>query len=228
MSQWCEGKMTKPGCPLEKPRVGTRGYAMAPESGGGRRLAPQALVLEGNHARAVPALQAPHDEMPAGQRLEMVGEGRIDRRAADRAQDRCRLGGELLAHHDAEARGDLRNQPRDDRRGLGADALGGDKARAVADRFGERGADGEIAALEAPPPRPPGRRGRTLRRRRMRRRGRSNPRPPRARFRRSSAEGWSSRSAVRSAAPPTRARLRRRRTPQRQAYEHDSRAWPAL
>ena len=35
-----------------------------------------------------------------------------DRRAADRAQDRRRLRGHLLAHHDSEARGDLRNQPR--------------------------------------------------------------------------------------------------------------------
>ena len=85
---------------------------------------------------------------PARQRLEMVGEGGVDRRAADRAENRRRLGGELLAHHNAEARGDLRNQPRHHRRGKGGDPLSGDKARAVADRLGERGPNREIPALE--------------------------------------------------------------------------------
>src|ERR1700679_1608713 len=93
-------------------------------------------------------LQAPHDEMPAGQGLEMIGEGGVDRRAADRAQNRRRLGGDLLAHHDSEARRDLRNQPRDDRRGLGGDAFGGDETRTVADRLSERGPNREIPALE--------------------------------------------------------------------------------
>src|SRR5208282_6024898 len=94
------------------------------------------------------ALQAPYDEMAAGQRLKMVGEGGVDRRAADRAENRRRLRGDFLADHDAEAGGDFRNEPRDDRRGLGAETFVGDEARAVADRFGQRGADGEIPALE--------------------------------------------------------------------------------
>ena len=72
-------------------------------------------------------LQAPDDEMPARQRLEMVGEGGVDRRAADRAEDWRRLGRDLLAHHDAETRGDLRDQPRDHRRGKGGDPLAATK-----------------------------------------------------------------------------------------------------
>ena len=155
----------------------------------------------------------------------MVGEGGVDRRAADRAQDRRRLGGDLLAHHDSEARGDLRNQPRHHWRGKGGDPLSGDKARAVADRLGERGPNGEIAALERRSLRPPVRRARTLRRRRKQPPERSDPRLPRARSRRSSAEGWWSRSAVRAAAPPAPARLRRPRTPRRRAY---GRGWLAL
>ena len=163
---------------------------------------------------------------PRAKRLEMVGEGGVDRRAADRAQDRRGLGGDLLAHHDAEARGDLRNQPRHHRRGKGGDPLSSDKARAVGDRLGERGPNGEIPALEGAPLRPLVRRARTLRRRRKRLRGRSDPRPPRARSRRSSAGGSWSRSAVRSAAPPAPARLRRRRTQRRRACERGSRALP--
>ena len=69
-------------------------------------------------------LEAPHDEMTARERLEMLGERRVDRRAADRADDRRRLGRELLADDDAEARRDLGDEPRDERRRLGADALG--------------------------------------------------------------------------------------------------------
>ena len=101
----------------------------------------------------MPALEATHDEMPAGERLEMVGEGGVDRRPAERAQDRRGLRRQLLAHRDAEARGDQRHQPGDRRRGLGGDPLGGDEARAVGDRLGERGPDGEIAALERRLPR---------------------------------------------------------------------------
>src|ERR1700722_5155185 len=115
----------------------------------------QALVFEGDDARAVLALQAPDDEMPAGQGLEMIGEGGVDRRAADRAQDRRGLGGDLLAHHNAKARGDLRNQPRDHGRGKGGDPLSGDKARAVGDGLGERGPNREITALERRFPIPP-------------------------------------------------------------------------
>ena len=61
--------------------------------------------------------------MAARQRLEMIGEGGVDRRAADRAEDRRRLRGDLLAHHDSEARRDLRDQPRHDRRGVSGDPL---------------------------------------------------------------------------------------------------------
>src|SRR5208283_465470 len=71
-------------------------------------LAAQALVFEGDEARAALALQAADDEMAAGQRLEMIGEGGVDRRAADRAENRRRLRGDFLAHHDPEAGGDLR------------------------------------------------------------------------------------------------------------------------
>ena len=77
------------------------------------------------------ALQAPHDEMAAGEGLEMVGEGGVDGRAADRAENRRRLRGKLFADHDPEARGDLRDQPRHDRRGLRAEPLLSDKARAL-------------------------------------------------------------------------------------------------
>ena len=68
------------------------------------------------------ALQPADDEMAARQGLKMFGEGGVDRRAADRADHRHGLGGEFLADRDAEARGDLRDQPRDDRRRLAGEA----------------------------------------------------------------------------------------------------------
>ena len=94
------------------------------------------------------ALQAPDDEMAAREGLEMVGEGGVDRRAADRAENRRRLCGQLLADDDAETRGDLRDEPRHERHRMSAEPLLRDKARAVAHRFGERGANREIAAFE--------------------------------------------------------------------------------
>src|SRR5208282_2174136 len=98
-------------------------------------FASQALILEGDQARAVLALQAPDDEMAAGEGLEMVGEDGVDRRAADRPENRRRLCRQLLADDDAETRGDLRYQPRRDGHGMGAEPLLRDKARAVAHRF---------------------------------------------------------------------------------------------
>ena len=77
---------------------------------GARRLAPEALVFESDEVRPVSPLEPAHDEMAARQRLEMLGEGGVDRRAADRAEDRRRLRRDLLADHDAEARGDLRDE----------------------------------------------------------------------------------------------------------------------
>ena len=139
----------------------------------------------------------------------------IDRRAADRADDRHGLGGEFLAGDDAKTRGDLGDQPRArPARHRGAEAAPGEKARAVGDRAGERGAHREIAALdrrlagfaaerehfEAGEARLPGRRC-----------------PPllRARSGRSSASVSSSKSAARrrSRSVRTLRRSRRRRPP---------------
>ena len=86
--------------------------------------------------------------MAARQRLEMIGEGGVDRRAADRADDRHGLGGELLADRRR------RNAPRFAKPAARRPAPtrprrpAQQKARAFADRLGERGAHGEIAALE--------------------------------------------------------------------------------
>ena len=52
------------------------------------------------------SLKSADDEMAPRHRLEMVGKGGIDRRASDRAENRHRLGGELLADGDAESRCD--------------------------------------------------------------------------------------------------------------------------
>ena len=57
-------------------------------------------------------LEAPHDEMTARERLEMLGERCVDRRSADRADDRRRLGRELFADDDTEARRDLGDESR--------------------------------------------------------------------------------------------------------------------
>src|SRR5271157_5186852 len=86
--------------------------------------------------------------MAACEGLEMIGEGGVDRRAADRPENRRRLCRQLLADDDAKTRGDLRYQPRRDRHGMGPKPLLRNKARAVAHRFGERGANREIAAFD--------------------------------------------------------------------------------
>ena len=57
---------------------------------------------------AIFALQPTHGEMALGQRLEMVDEGEIDRRAADGAERGRRLGEKFLADDEAEPRADLR------------------------------------------------------------------------------------------------------------------------
>ena len=55
---------------------------------------------------------------------------RLTRRAADRADDRHRLGGEFLAGDDAEARGDLGDQPGEEWRAFARPGPAGEEARA--------------------------------------------------------------------------------------------------
>src|ERR1700690_1558531 len=95
-------------------------------------------------------LETSDDEMAARQGLEMFGESEIDRRAADRADNRHRLGGEFLPGDEAEARGDLGDQPCEERRAVTGEAASGEKARAFGDRAGDRRAHGEIAAPDRP------------------------------------------------------------------------------
>src|SRR5271163_4145810 len=86
--------------------------------------------------------------MAARHRLEMVGEDSVDRGAADRSENRHRLGGELLADGYPESRGDLADQPHHHRGRLPGHALSQDETGALADQSRERGANGEIAALD--------------------------------------------------------------------------------
>src|SRR5271170_544343 len=94
------------------------------------------------------SLQPAHDEMAARHRLEMIGEDCVDRGAADRSENRHRLGGELLADGYAESRGDLADQPHHHRGRLPRYALLQDETGALADQSRKRGANGEIAALD--------------------------------------------------------------------------------
>ena len=80
--------------------------------------------------------------------LEMVGEDDVDRCAADRAENRHRLGGELLADEDANRAATCADQPHQIGAVSPATPRCSDEPGALADRSRERGANGEIAALD--------------------------------------------------------------------------------
>ena len=123
-------------------------------SGSGGRLdlvrlvrAGDALVFGADGLRAVDALEPPHGEMALRQRLEMIHEGEIDRRAAGGPERRRRLGDQFLADDEAESRSDLRQQPEQGGRGLVDDAPAGDIARGLGHRARQQAANGEIAGF---------------------------------------------------------------------------------
>ena len=60
---------------------------------------PSLVVSPAHRSLAVGPLQATHDEMSAGERLKMIDEGGVDRRATDRPDNRNGLGGDLLRDH---------------------------------------------------------------------------------------------------------------------------------
>ena len=107
----------------------------------------QPLVLRPHRLPAVGALEPADGEVAAGHILEMIDEGVVHRRSAERAHDRQRLRGELLGDHHAEAGCDLRDEADQDRGAFLDDAAFGDEARGLGDRFRQHAAHHEIAAL---------------------------------------------------------------------------------
>jgi len=71
---------------------------------------PEPLVFGAHDIGTVGALQPAHREMPAGQFLEMLDEGEVNRCPAHSSYNSDGLCGDLLRHDDAEARSDLRRE----------------------------------------------------------------------------------------------------------------------
>ena len=108
---------------------------------------PDFLIGGADRILAVDALEAPDREMAAGDGLEMVREGGVQGGAAERADHRHGLGGELLRHHQTEARGDLGREADEHGRALLDQAALGNVTGGLRDGFRQRAADREVAAL---------------------------------------------------------------------------------
>src|ERR1700722_4443204 len=111
-------------------------------------LVAQSLVFETHDIRAIGPFEPSDREMAAGDGLEVLDKGEIDRGAADGADHRQGLSGDLFADHHAETRRDLGDEPDQDRRRLVGEAVVYNETRAIADCLGERAADREILALQ--------------------------------------------------------------------------------
>jgi hypothetical protein len=105
------------------------------------------IVLCADPFLPVETLEAAHREVPAGYLLEMVHKRVVHRCAAERADHRQGLGGDLLADHDAETRGDLSNELQNDRRAFLDHAAFSDETGRLCDCLGKHAADGEVSAL---------------------------------------------------------------------------------
>lgn len=85
--------------------------------------------------------------MTTGDVLEMLDERVIHRSAAERADDREGLRGNLLRDYQSEASSDLSYELQQDRRSFLEEAAFSDEAGGFRHRLGEHTSNGEISAL---------------------------------------------------------------------------------
>ena len=85
--------------------------------------------------------------MTTGHLLEVLDERVVHRGTPKGADDRKRLGGDLLRHHQPEARRDLGDELKENGRSLLDDATLGNEPRGFGYRLGEHASNREITAL---------------------------------------------------------------------------------
>ena len=93
------------------------------------------------------ALEPAHQEVPAGDALEVLQEQGVDQGPSGGAEDRDRLGRDLLGDHQPETRGDGGDQADQGRRARVGGAPAGQVAQGVGDHRGEGRAHAEVAGL---------------------------------------------------------------------------------
>src|ERR1700681_2995505 len=105
------------------------------------------VVFIADRILAVEPLEPPDRKMAPSYVLEVLDERIVYRGASKGADDRKRLRGYLLGHHQSEARRDLGDELQEDGRSLVDDATLGNEPCGFGYRFGEHASNREISAL---------------------------------------------------------------------------------
>ena len=86
----------------------------------------------------VKTFEPPNHEVPTGDSLEVIHKNEIDRRTAERADNRNRTGGCSLGDDGAKSRRNFRNETADERSGRSSNSALGKESRSVFCEFAQQ------------------------------------------------------------------------------------------
>src|SRR5215216_7430023 len=109
----------------------------------------KALIFRPDNAFAVGAFEPANGKMTFSHVLEMLDERVVHRGTAERTDDRERLSGDLLRHHDAKAGRHLHDEANENWAAFLDEAALGDESCGFRHALRQHTADGEISALRS-------------------------------------------------------------------------------